>query len=95
MNDISRDDPLAHGPSGLDPELLQLFDQAPSVTPNDEAFVGTLLVRVRRARRGRLLARLFATMAIIVSGAFLAPYVAQATLMIADRMTVYSPVVCV
>lgn len=95
MNDISRDGGPADGPSGLDPELLQLFEQAPTAGTNDEAFVRAILVQVHRARRGRLLAQGLATAMIIVSGALLAPYVAQATLTIADSMTLYYPVACV
>ena len=94
MNDISRDDGLAHGPSGLDPELLELFDQAPSVGTADEAFVGAMLVKLHRARRRRLLARVFLTTMIIVLGALVAPYVAQATLTIADWVTLYYPAGC-
>lgn len=93
MNDISRDG-LAHGAPGLDPELLELFDQAPSVGTDDEAFVRTLLVKLHRARRRRLLARVLLTTLIIVLGALIAPYAAQATLTIADWVTLYYPVGC-
>jgi hypothetical protein len=95
MNDMPRDDGLAREPSGLDPELLQLFDRASSVSTEDEAFVRVVLVKLRRARRGGLIARLITTTAIIVAGAPLAPYVAQATLTIADWVTLYYPVGCV
>jgi hypothetical protein len=100
MNDISSDDPAARGPSGLDPELLQLFDVAPahgpgpSIDPHDEAFVAAIMVKLRAARRRRLLARLIVTTLIIVSGALLAPYAAQVTLEIASWVTLYYPVAC-
>jgi peptidoglycan/LPS O-acetylase OafA/YrhL len=83
MNDIS---------SGLDPDLVRLFDEAPAVDRHDEAFVGAMLVKLHRARRRRLLARLLATSAIVVLGALLAPYVAQATLTVAGWVTLYYPV---
>jgi hypothetical protein len=95
MNDMPHDDGPAREPSGLDPELLQLFDRASSVSTEDEAFVRVVLVKLRRARRRRLLARWTTTTAIIVSGALLAPHVAQATLTIADWVTLYYPVGCV
>jgi hypothetical protein len=96
MNDIS-DRAASEGiPSGdgLDPDLMRLFDEAPSVHRHDEAFVGALLVKLHRARRRRLLARLIVTTAIVVLGALLAPYVAQATLTVAGWVTLYYPAVC-
>ena len=94
MNDTSRDDGPFREPAGLDPELLQLFDQAPAVTTDDEVFLSVVLVKLRRARRRRLLARLITTTATIVSGALLAPYVARTTLIVADWMMLYYPVGC-
>lgn len=81
--------------SPLDPELLQLFDEAPSAGTDDAAFVGAMLMKLQRARRRRLLARVFVNTVIIAVGALLAPYVAQATLSVANWMTLYYPVVCV
>ena len=95
MNDVSRENGSARGPAGLDPELLELFDQASSARTDDEAFIGAMLVRLHRARRGRLLVRVFVTAVIIVLGAFFAPYVAQATLTVASWVTLYYPVGCV
>ena len=92
MNDVSRDGRPAQGPSELDPELLQLFDESTSVNPHDEAFVAAMMVKLHRARRGRLLARLIATTLIIWSGALLAPYIARATLTIDGWATLYYPV---
>jgi|KBSMisStaDraftv2_1062788.scaffolds.fasta_scaffold113045_2 CHASE2 domain-containing sensor protein len=91
MSHMSSNDRSPGAPAGLDPELLELFDQAPLVATDDEAFVGVMLTRLRHARRRSLLARLITTLAIIVSGALLAPYVAQATLIIAGWVTLYSP----
>ena len=96
MTDISSDGRDAQGaPGGLDPELLQLFDLAPAGGSSAEAFIAAVMVRLRGARRRRLLARSSVTMLIIVSGALLAPYVAQVTLEIASRVTLYYPVACV
>jgi len=95
MNGISKDDPLSHGPSGIDPELLLLFDQAAPVSTNDETFLAAMMGKVRRARRMRLLARSILTTSFIVLGALLAPYVAQATLSIVGWATLYYPVGCV
>ncbi len=92
MNDISRDGRSAQEPHGLDPELLQLFDQTSSAGADDEAFIRAMLVRLHRARRRRLLARVLLTTSIIAAGAILAPYVAQATLTVADWVTLYYPV---
>ena len=87
MSDIS---------SGLDPELLQLFDDgSPSVNTHDEAFVAAIMPKLRRARRRRLVARLIVTTVIVVLGALLAPYAAQATLAVAGGVTLYYPVGCV
>lgn len=94
MNDISRDEGLPRGPSGLDPDLIRLFDAAPPVAEHDELFVATLLARVQRARRARLLARAASTLVIVVLGGLLAPYVAQATLTVMGSMVLY-PVGCV
>lgn len=94
MNHMSRDERFPSGRSGLDPELLQLFDDAPPVGTDDEAFVGVMLIKLRHARRRRLLTRLITTVAIIVAGALLAPYVAQATLIVAGWVTIYSPLAC-
>ena len=100
MNDISRDEGPADEPFGIDPDLLQRFDEAlahgssgPPIDTHDEAFVGAVLARLNRARRARLLARSVFTGVIIVLGAFLAPYVAQATLTVMGSVALY-PVGC-
>ena len=72
----------------LDPDLLQLFDAAP---PVDAAFVKATLVRLARARRARWFARLLLTATIVVSGALLAPFVAQATLTAMDWLVEHLP----
>jgi hypothetical protein len=100
MNDNSREEGPGDEPPGLDPDLLQLFDEAlahgssgPPIATHDEAFVDALLARLHRARRARLLARSIITAAIIVLSAFLAPYVAQATLTVMGSAALY-PVGC-
>jgi len=92
MNDFPSDARPVGGPSdraaGLDPDLLRLFDEA-SVDTHDEAFVAAMLGRLQRARRARLLMRLILTAAIIVVGALVAPYVAQATLTVMGSFALY------
>lgn len=82
------------GADGLDPELLQLFDQAattpPSTTPgavSTEAFTSSLLLKMQRARRLRLLGQIAGVATTLLVGAFLAPQVAQQTLLIAAWLT--------
>ncbi len=97
MNETSRDEE----PAGLDPDLVRLFEEARSdefsgtrAAARDEAFVTALLTRVHRARRRRLLVRSLAVALIMVSGAALAPHVAQATLTVVGSLAFY-PVMCV
>jgi hypothetical protein len=87
MNDISRD--------GLDPDLIRLFDEAPLADTHDEAFIATLLVKLRKAQRARLVGRSIVIAMIIALGALAAPYVAQATLTIMGSVALYPVAGCV
>ena len=66
--------------AGLDPELLRLFDEAPTPAPHEEAFVTTTIAGLERARRVRLVRRITGTAVILIAAAIIAPYVAQLTL---------------
>jgi hypothetical protein len=90
MNDMHH---ISPGDDGLDPNLLDLFDAAPTVDGNDEAFVRATLMRLEKARRRRLFLRLTLTATIVVLGAILSPYVAEATLTTMD-WALASPVGC-
>jgi hypothetical protein len=73
---------------GLDPDLTQLFDT--SITPatvTGEAFVSSVLLKMQRARRLRLMRQVASVTLIMVIGAFLAPYAAQGTLLVAGWLT--------
>lgn len=85
MNDVSPEN------EGLDPELLHLFDSATPVDTNDEAFVRVMLARIGAARRARWFLRLALTAIIVVVGAILAPYVAEATLTTVDWLVEHLP----
>ncbi len=85
MNDISPQD------EGLDPNLLRLFDAAPAVSANDEAFVNVTLAKLKKVRRTHLFLRLALTVIIVAMGAILAPYVAEATLTTVDWLMGYLP----
>ena len=62
----------------LDPELLRLFEEAP--TPPEGTFVAATIARLESARRARLVRRLIGTVIVMVLAAAIAPYVAQITL---------------
>jgi hypothetical protein len=79
---------------GLDPELIQLFDTAKTDAPisapvakTADAFVASVLLSMQRARRLRLIRKVAGLAIILISSAFLAPYVAQQTLFVADWFT--------
>ena len=89
------------GFSGPDPELLQLFDEARAhgsaglpAGAHDEAFVAAIMAKVRGARRRRVVARASVTVLIVVLGAILAPYVAQATVAITGGVLLYYQMGC-
>jgi hypothetical protein len=72
---------------GLDPELLQLFDSAKTPAAAGAPFVASVLLSMQRTRRLRLIRQSVGLAIILVSGAFLAPYVAEQTLLVADWFT--------
>jgi hypothetical protein len=79
---------------GLDPELIQLFDTAKTHAPisapvakTADAFVASVLSSMQRTRRLRLIRQVAGLAIILISSAFLAPYVAQQTLIVADWFT--------
>jgi hypothetical protein len=75
---------------GIDPELTQLFDEANAETLasiTGDAFVTSVLSGMQRARRLRLLRQITGLTAIMVLSAFVAPYVAQQTLVAAGWFT--------
>jgi peptidoglycan/LPS O-acetylase OafA/YrhL len=72
---------------GLDPELLQLFDSAKTPAGAADAFAASVLVRMQQTRRLRLIRQLAGLAIMLIAGAFLAPYVAQQTLFVADWFT--------
>ena len=96
---------------GLDPELIQLFDAAKTraavsapVVKTADAFVASVLLSMQRTRRLRLIRQVAGLAIILISSAFLAPYVAQQTLLVADwftnqlpatGMALLSPIGCV
>lgn len=77
---------------GLDPELIQLFDAAKAPTAvgapiAGDAFIAAVLLSMQRTRRLRLIRQVAGLAIILISSAFLAPYVAQQTLLVADWFT--------
>ena len=96
---------------GLDPELIQLFDAAKTqaavhapVAKTADAFVASVLLSMQRTRRLRLIRQMAGLAVILITSAFLAPYVAQQTLLVADwftnqlpatGMALLSPIGCV
>jgi hypothetical protein len=77
---------MSDGPEGLDPELTRMFDAARAPLA-EEAFVRATLLELRKARRAWL-ARRSAILAIaLVLSAWVAPYVAQATLLAAGWLS--------
>jgi hypothetical protein len=94
---------------GLDPELIQLFDaaKAPAAVGASvaaDAFIAAVLLSMQRTRRLRLIRQRTGLAIILISSAFLAPYVARQTLLVADwftnqlpatGMALVSPIGCV
>ena len=72
---------------GLDPELIQLFDSGKTPAGAADAFVASVLLSMQRTRRLRLIRQIAGLAIILVCSAFLAPYVAQQTLLAADWFT--------
>jgi hypothetical protein len=77
---------------GLDPGLIELFDAAKTqaavhALPASHAFVASVLSSMQRTRRLRLIRQVAGLAIILVCSAFLAPYVAQQTLLAADWFT--------
>ena len=62
------------------------------VAKTGDAFVASVLLSMQRARRLRLIRQLTGLAIILISSAFLAPYVAQQTLFVADWFTNQLPV---
>jgi hypothetical protein len=88
MNGNSRTHSDDDHDEGLDPDLTQLFDT--SITPEPvtgKAFVSSVMLKMQRARRVRLVRQVASVTLIMVIGAFLAPYVAQGTLLVAGWLT--------
>ena len=86
--------PCEEGDDGLDPELMELFDTAaatpPSAAPDAasrEEFVRSVLLKMQQARRLRLFWQITGLTTIMLVSAFLAPRVAQQTLLVADWLT--------
>jgi hypothetical protein len=72
----------------LDPDLTQLFDTSSTPGPvTREAFVSSVLLKMQRARRMRLMRQVAGVTLLMVIGAFLAPYAAQGTLLVAGWLT--------
>jgi hypothetical protein len=74
---------------GLDPALARLFDAtATRATPEAaDAFVSSVLLRIQRAQRLRLLGQAGGLAILLVLCAFVAPYVARQTLTLAGLLT--------
>jgi hypothetical protein len=72
----------------LDPELTRLFDEAAAHEPaTGETFVSSVLLKMQRARRSRLRRQVTGVTVVMLVSAFLAPYVAQQTLLVAGWFT--------
>lgn len=71
--------PRQSADEGLDPDLAEMFDHARQPLAED-VFVSSVMLRIHRARRLRLVGQASSLVAILVLGAFLAPYVARETL---------------
>ena len=92
---------------GLDPELTWLFDAAATAIPEPAAgaaFVSSVLLKMQRARRTRLVRQAIGVGGVMTATAFLAPFVAQQTLSVADwlaeqlptaNVAIVSPIGCV
>jgi hypothetical protein len=86
--------PSAEGADGLDPELTELFDTAAATPPlgapkaaSSAEFVRSVLFKMQQARRLRLFWQISGLTTIMLVSAFLAPRVAQQTLLVADWLT--------
>ena len=72
----------------LDPDLTRLFDTSSTPEPvTGAAFVSSVLLKMQRARRLRLIRQAASVALVMVIGAFLAPYAAQGTLLVAGWLT--------
>src|ERR1700678_1991873 len=88
----------ADGADGLDPELMELFDTAATTSTSGapdaasrEEFVRSLLLKMHQARRLRLFWQICGIATILLTSAFLAPRVAQQTLLVASWLTDRQP----
>jgi hypothetical protein len=88
----------ADGADGLDPELIELFDTAATTSASGapdaasrEEFVRSLLLKMQQARRLRLFWQICGIATILLTSAFLAPRVAQQTLLVAGWLTDRQP----
>jgi hypothetical protein len=84
MNDTSRVNYNSEpDDEGLDPAIVQLFDEAPGPAGRDE-FITSTMLEMQASRRARLLRRRAIVVVILVVGALIAPYAARVTLMAAS-----------
>lgn len=91
MNGTSRTNPnYEPDGGGLDPNLARLFDEA-EAPPRPDAFVAATLARLESARRARLRHQCAAIAIVMIGGAFLAPYAANATLAAASWLSEQLP----
>jgi hypothetical protein len=86
--------PSEEGDDGLDPELMELFDTAAATPPlgapqaaSSAEFVRSVLLKMQQARRLRLFWQISGLTTVMLVSAFLAPRVAQQTLLVADWLT--------
>jgi hypothetical protein len=75
----------------LDPDLTQIFDAARGPMTADP-FVNSVLLRMEASRRTRLFHQTAVLSIALISAAFLAPYVAQGSLLVAGWLTERLPV---
>jgi len=91
MNGTSRTPPSDEpDDGGLDPNLLRLFDEA-HTPPQPEPFVSATLRKLESDRRERFVRRCAGVVLLMIAGAFLAPYVASATLVLASWLAEQLP----
>ena len=90
--------PSEEGADGLDPELMGLFDTAAATPPlgapeaaSSEEFMLSVLLKMQQARRLRLFWQISGLTTIMLVSAFLAPRVAQQTLLVAGWLTERQP----
>jgi hypothetical protein len=86
--------PSEEGDDGLEPELMELFDTAAATPPlgapqaaSSAEFVRSVLLKMQQARRLRLFWQISGLTTVMLVSAFLAPRVAQQTLLAADWLT--------